>query len=246
MTCSVNVDFFVLVGDGLVVLGRLHDCDLRVRAERLHHALGDEPERPEEGERQQDVERRAREIDPEVADRLGRASGESTDQRDGDRHARRRRHEVLHGQREHLREIAHGRLAAVALPVGVRREAHRGVEGGVRRDRAEPGRVERQHALHALERVRGQEPGQVEEEHRQGVDLPTHLRAGRDAGRLVDEPLEPAQRPTEHDRPALIHASHVCAERLGQREQDDEIKRDLQDSVASHAKSSGLRRASTR
>jgi hypothetical protein len=133
----------VLVGHRLVVLARLHHGDLRVRAERLHHALRHEDDGEDKRERQQNVERAPREVDPEVADRLGGAASESPDQRDHDRHARRRRHEVLHREREHLREIAHGGLTAVALPVGVGREAHRGIERRVGRDRTEAGRIER-------------------------------------------------------------------------------------------------------
>src|SRR5262249_18790318 len=69
----------VLVGHRLVVLGRLPHRDLGVRGERLTHALGDERERGNEKERQEKMERGTREINPEVADRLGGAAGESPD-----------------------------------------------------------------------------------------------------------------------------------------------------------------------
>ena len=58
---------------------------------------------------------------------------------------------------EHLRRVAHRRLAAVALPVRVGGEAHGGVERRVGVDGAEALRVQRQHALEALQRVDGQE-----------------------------------------------------------------------------------------
>ena len=114
------------------------------RGERLHHALRDEDEGDHERQRQQDVERAAREIDPEVADRGARAPRETADQRDQHRHAGRRRHEVLHGEAEHLRQVAQRRFAAVALPVRVRREARRGIERRVGRDGRQALRIERQ------------------------------------------------------------------------------------------------------
>ena len=56
------------------------------------------------------------------------AADEAPDQGDGDRQADRGRHEVLHGQPDHLGEVAHRGLAGVVLPVGVGDEADRGVE----------------------------------------------------------------------------------------------------------------------
>ncbi len=59
---------------------------------------------------------------------------------------------------EHLRQVAHRRLAAVALPVGVAWRSSTAVlndESGV--TRAEALRVERQHALEALQRVDGEQ-----------------------------------------------------------------------------------------
>ena len=80
-------------------------------------------------QRQQDVERAARQVDPEVADGLGRCCrAKPRIKRHQHGHARRRRDEVLHGQAQHLRQVAHRRLAAVALPVGVGGEADGGVE----------------------------------------------------------------------------------------------------------------------
>ena len=227
-------------------LRRLHHRGLRGRTERLHDPLGDEDEREGEGERQQDVDGRAREIDPEVADGGGRASRERTDKRHQDRHARRRRQEVLHGQRGHLREIAHRALAAVPLPVRVGGEAHRGVERGIRRDRTEPLRVERQHALQALQRVDDQHAGRVEEQHRRGVRLPAHLLRGPHPGQAVDQPLEPAEHPLEPERPARVDGGHEGAQRLDEREQHDQVQRDLEDPAGRHEKSSGFSSASTR
>ena len=60
------------------------------------------------------------------------APREAADQRDEHGHARGSGQEVLHGEPEHLREIAHRGFADVALPIGVGREAHGRVERRVR------------------------------------------------------------------------------------------------------------------
>ena len=60
------------------------------------------------------------------------------------REAGRDRDEVLHIQPQHLGQVAHRRLAAVALPVRVRGEAHGRVERRVGRDRPEVLRVQGQ------------------------------------------------------------------------------------------------------
>ena len=97
-----------------------------------------------ERQRQQHVQRGARHVHPEVADLPGATPRQPADERHEDRHAARRRDEVLDGQREHLGEGAHGGLAAVPLPVRVGHERDRGVErrGGL--DGAQPVGVERQ------------------------------------------------------------------------------------------------------
>ncbi len=59
--------------------------------------------------------------------------------------------EIVHGEAEHLSEMAHRGLAAVVLPVGVGDEADGGVEREVGRDRVEPARIERQKVLQALQ-----------------------------------------------------------------------------------------------
>ena len=115
--------------EGLV--GALEGRVGHVAAERLDHALRDEHERPDEGERQQDVEQRAGEVLPEVAELLRAAAREAADHGGQHRHADRRGHEVLHRQPRHLREVGERRLAAVELPVRVGDERRGGVEAHV-------------------------------------------------------------------------------------------------------------------
>ena len=61
--------------------------------------------------------------------------------------------EVVERQRDHLREIRHRRFAAVALPVGVGRETHRGVEGEVGLNAGQLLRIERQQVLKAQDDI---------------------------------------------------------------------------------------------
>ena len=68
------------------------------------------------------------------------AAGEAADQRHHHREAGGGRREVLHREPGHLREVAHRRLAAVALPVRVGDEAGGGVPREVGVDRRAGGR----------------------------------------------------------------------------------------------------------
>ena len=144
-------------------------------------------------ERQQHVQRDAREIDPEIADRFRGAAGEAADERDGDGDTRSRRQEVLHGEADHLDEIAHGRLAAIALPVGVGQEADGGVVGQIGRHRALTGRVERQHRLEAQQCVQEQEADQLEHQHGDGIADPALLGFRVHAGCGIKAALHRAQ-----------------------------------------------------
>ena len=58
--------------DGL--LGAFKRRRLDIGAERLRHALPHQKQRGDNADRQQDIERAAGDIDPEIADRLGRTS----------------------------------------------------------------------------------------------------------------------------------------------------------------------------
>ena len=109
----------------------------------------------------------------------------------GDGKAHRGRHEVLHGQPRHLREVAHRALAGVALPVGVRREAHRGVPRERLGHRVHVGRVERERRLYALQGVERRGRHSAEREQRVGVGRPALLSVGIHAAQAVDGPFDP-------------------------------------------------------
>ena len=84
------------------LLGALERGRVDIGAEVLRHALPDEDQRGDDRQRQQHVERAAREVDPEIADGLGRGAREAADQRHGERDAGGGRDEVLRGEADHL------------------------------------------------------------------------------------------------------------------------------------------------
>ena len=143
------------LGDGLrLPVQGMHD---RVGVEVLDHALRDEDQRDHDADGQQDVERAARQVDPEVAQVLRAAAGQAAHQCHRQRDARGGGDELVKGQAGHLRQVAHGLLAGVVLPVGVGGEAGGGIEGQLRLDIGQALRVEEGPVplLGALERDRG-------------------------------------------------------------------------------------------
>jgi hypothetical protein len=131
--------------DGL--LGAFQRRRVDIGAERLRHALPDQEQRVGDADRDEDVERAAGDIDPEIADGADRMPGKAADQRDRERDAGRRRQIVLVRQAEHLHEVRHRAFAAVVLPIGVGDEADRCVERQIGRDRGLLRRIERQPLL---------------------------------------------------------------------------------------------------
>ncbi len=161
--------------------------------EGLRHAESDEHQSADERDRQKNVERDAGHIDPEIADSRRARACKAAHQSEGHRQSRRRRHEVVHGEAEHLGQMAHRGLAAVVLPVGVGDEAHRGVEGEVRRHGVEAARIERQKALQPLQGVERQESGDRKGDHRHRVGEPVLLARRVDAGQAGKSRVRPVR-----------------------------------------------------
>ncbi len=75
-------------------------------------------------------------VGPEVADGLRVASRQAPDQRYQNRHAGCSGHKILHGESQHLSQIAQRRFPSIGLPVGVGRETRSRVERQVGSDTA--------------------------------------------------------------------------------------------------------------
>src|SRR5579883_651021 len=95
----------------------------------------------------------AGEIDPEVAQRVGAAMGETAHNGGCQRDTHRTRGKLVEDQTNHLREVAHGCLATIVLPVGVGRKADSGIPGQPWLNPLKSLRVERQDTLKPLDQV---------------------------------------------------------------------------------------------
>ncbi len=209
---------------------------LRVAIPVLDDALRGEQQGGNERDRQQEVDGRAGHVDPEVADRRLALPRKAADEGDGDGDARGGRGEVLYGQRRHLSEVAHRRLADVRLPVRVGDETDRGIERGIGRDlrRAEPLRVQGQVPLQPLDEVREDELRNGERQQRARVLRPSLLDVFPDSAQPVDQPLERPQDRVQKRALALEQPGHEDAERLGQREDQREEEQNLVDPYRRH------------
>ena len=191
-------------------LDRLHQGGGIVRFEVLNDALRNKHERKDQRQRQQDVERGAHQVEPEVADRRRGPAGQSADQGHQHRHAGGRRNKILHAQAEHLRQIAHRRFAAVALPVRVRGKADGGVERRIGTIGGKALRIERQDLLHSQQQINGQRI-------RRTLNSSTATAyffhdiscCGSMPRESIDQSLEPAERTIESAGPPLIDPGHV-------------------------------------
>jgi hypothetical protein len=224
---SVWVACFRRLGDGgaLVVLERLavgtvlRDLVLRhfdgrhvlVGVEVLDRALADQEGRDHQRDRQQHVERDPGQVDPGVADGLRRMAGEAADKRDHDDDAGGGGKEVLHRKAEHLGQVAHGRLAGIALPVRIGGETDRGVERRIRADVGHRLGIQRQPELQALKRIHRQRAEDVEQQDRQGVVQPAHFLILAHAGQTVEQGFDAAAEARSQRRPAFHHGGDVVA-----------------------------------
>ena len=172
------------------LLGALERRRIDISAKVLRNALPDEKDRGDDRQRQQHVEGAAGEIDPEIADGLGRSPRKAANKRDGERDTGGGRDEILGGETHHLREIAQRALAAIVLPVGVGGKADGGIEGEVWCNGRHACRVERQQALEAHERVDTQEARGVEQQHGDRIGDPMLLARLVDPGYPVETDFE--------------------------------------------------------
>ena len=149
----------------------------------------------DDADRQQDVERAAGQIDPEIADGLGRGARKAANQRDRQRDAGRGRQEILIREAEHLHEIGHRAFAAVVLPVGVGDEADRRIEREIGRHRRLIGWIERQNGLQPHQRIEDEKAADVEQQHGDRIGQPMLLALLIDAADADRARLRPGAAP---------------------------------------------------
>ena len=214
--------------------------DVDVLGEGLGHALDRQHHRHHHGQGQEHVEADPHHVPPEVAEPLAPVGGEGPGQRADNGDAGGPGQEVLYGQADHLREVRHGRLAGIGLPVGVGDEADRGVERQVRRQPRQLQRIERQHPLQHQHRIEQDKARDVEGQQGRGVAEPGLRGRGLRPGQGQDRPLHRSQERVQGRGSALQHAGQMDAERPGDGHGEDERQGDFRPALPCH----GIRSAS--
>src|ERR1700722_223278 len=99
--------------------------------------------------------------------------------------------------------MAHRRLAAVRLPVGVGDEADRCIERKIGWDRVETLRIQWKDILQPQDRVEQDEAAAGEGQHAERVDEPALLDLGADASEAIEPALDRRQDGRQESAPTL-------------------------------------------
>ena len=118
------------------LLRPLQCCRFYRPLQGLRRAQEHQRQRHQHGERQQHIEHRPCQIDPKIADRRALLPRQGARQTERQGQGDRRVEEIISGEPDHLREMAHRHLAGVGLPIGVGDEADGRIEGEVGSDGA--------------------------------------------------------------------------------------------------------------
>ena len=139
--------------------------------------------------------------------------------------------EVLYEQARNRREVAHGVLAAIRLPVRVGEEAHRGVERQVRGNCPDVRGVEREVLLQTHDPVEHDARHQAEGDEAHGVARPALLALGVHSQEPVHDPFDGEEDSVSRSAAIglrAVHLSDVAAERWHADRQHGEKREELQ------------------
>ena len=217
--------------DGDRLLGALQGRHRLRWVPRLRDALPDEDKGTDDRDRQEDVQDAAGQIDPVVAQRLRAVAGQAADERDGHGQAGRRGGEVAHGEDRGLGQVRCAGLARVVLPVGVRLEADRCIEGKVRRHRRDAALVEGQDVLEAEHDVAGHDGDQGHGQDAERVALPVLLMRFVDPAHAIHGALNRSQHRAQEGALALHDPIDVSAQE-GRDDDDRDGQGDKRQEVA--------------
>ena len=132
----------------------------------------------------------------------------------------------------HLREVGKRRLTAVALPVRVRHETDRRIEGEIRAHRAEPLRVQREQVLKTKDRIGEEESRQAEQDQRRAVALPILLSSRADPEKPRQQPFKGFHHRIEKRSARRVQdMNEVASNRLRQERQEADKQGQLHPSV---------------
>ena len=205
------------VGDRL--LRAFEGGDRLGRVPRLRHTLPDQHEGSDEGDRQQDVQHAAGQVDPVVADRGRAAPRETAEQGDRDGQAGGGRGEVADGEDGGLGQVRRARLTGVVLPVRVGLEADGRVERELRGHGRDARLVERQDVLEAEHDIAGHDRHEGHHEDRDRIALPALLGGLVDPAQAIDRPLDGPDDRAEEDALPFHHPMDVSPD-VRRREED--------------------------
>jgi hypothetical protein len=104
-------------------------------------------------------------------------------------------------------------------------------------------RIEQQISLQTFHRIEHDHRDNAEEKHRDRIFRPAHFVVLIDASDSIEQPLDRAERRVHESFLAVEYAGHENAQRLRDRQDQREEKRDLKPAVRSHQNFSGRRRA---
>ena len=158
-------------------------------AQRLRHSLRYEEYGHDDAYGQQHIKRAPGEIHPEIADCVGGAAGEASDESHCDGHAHCRRQKALNRDSDHLSQIGERDLAGIGLPARIGDEACCGVKGEIRRKSGEALRIQRQQFLSSEENVDGEYANGVEEQKGDCILGPFLLRRSIDPRKSIEHPF---------------------------------------------------------
>ena len=236
----------VLAQDRLPVLAnflyllRLNDLDRVIRLEVLNYSLVHQNQRKESAERQQNPESSASHVYPEVAERLLLSAGNASNQRHSQSDSHCGRNKIMIGKARHLREITHGVLTAIELPVGIGGKRRSGVKREVGRNIGKMLGVPRQSVLYALDEVQHQHGDGAEEQHGNGVFRPAHLVLFVHARQLVKQLFYRTQDWIEKGAFTGKDLGHEDPQRLGDRKHHGKEQQNLRPAIGCHQNFSGL------
>ena len=207
-----------------------------VRMQILDGTLRHQQQRAYDRKRNQQIERGARDIHPEVAERVRRLARESAHQGDGDGDAGGGGCKVVGRQSHHLGEVTHGGFGCINLPVGVRAETYSSIKGQVGSNQltGEALRIERQQALETLDEVSEHDAHQAKCQQGTCVVSPVLFVRLIHAAELVDQAFDGPHDGMQERPFAFEQARHERAQRLSQGQQDQEEETNLKHTDEGH------------
>ena len=177
----------------------------------LYHSLLNEQDRENDRRRQENVQRTAHQIGPEIPERAARLASDSTDECRRDAHANRSGCEIVKRELHHLRQVRHRRLTRIALPVGVRGERRSGLEALAVSDRLQVLWIQRQRALKSEREIRDDHRDRAERDETGEIHGPMLIFLRIDPADAIDRTLEQAE---EAPR-SIVRAREIQPDRLG-------------------------------